>query len=189
MGAKRAIQRLFVEHEIAREVSAKYIRARIEINKMLPAKVTSEKEFYQLITRIVQFYEKETGGIPSGDSFAFQKAEQILSQYAIAGILSAFDASTKHVEGGVLGIASAICTAMKTQSEEHRLDTILRQEIGDEFNSLERLKFTEEYKAIKGRGLPETMQNANPGELIGKIKEVIKRDLQIADTFQKTLGI
>lgn len=188
MGAKRAIHRLLVEREVAKKVSIKYIKARTALNKILPLRVNDEKEFHDVIVGIVQFLESSTGSSASNYELALQKAEMILSRFGNAGLPSAKDAAMKGTEGGTMAIADAIYSAMKEQSEDNHIEAVIREEVSphDEF---EKIRFVEEYVQMKGLSLPESARKMRPEELVTRYKEIIKRELKIADALTKTLGL
>lgn len=188
MGARNAIKRLFSDKEIAKTVTTKYLRARLEINKKIPLKVENEKEFLQLITGVVQFFESKTGETVSNDELALQKAELILSRFGDVGIAAAKDAAIKSTDGGTMEIVQTIFLTLKASSEEAMFETILRQEV-DELDELQKLAFVKEYIEYKGLSLPESARKMRPEELVSRYKEIIKRDLQIAETITKTLGL
>lgn len=190
MGAKNAIKRLFNDKEIAKKVSIKYIKARLEINRKTPLKVENETEFLNLITGIVQFFESKTGESVSNNELALQKAELILSRFGSAGLPSAKDAAIKATDGGTIGLVEAIYAALKASSEEAMFEAILREEVGGGgLIDLEKLSFVKEYIAYKGQSLPESARKMRPEELVPRYKEIIKRDLHIAETLTKTLGL
>ena len=188
MGAKRAIHRLLVEREVSKKVSVKYIKARTALNKVLPLRVKDEKEFHSVIIRIVQFLESKTGSQVSNDEFALQKAEMVLLRFGNAGLSSAKDAATKGTEGGIMAIADAIYSAMKEQSEDNHIESVIREEV-DQFDEFEKIRFVEEYIQMKGLSLPESARKMRPEELVTRYKEIIRRDLRIAEALTKTLGL
>jgi len=188
MGAKRAIHRLLVDREVAKNVSIKYIKARTALNKILPLRVKDEKEFHSIAISIVKFLESKTGTDVSNDELALQKAEMVLSRFGNAGLPSAKDAAMKGTEGGTMAIADAIYSAMKEQSEDNYFEAILREEV-DPFDEFEKIRFVEEYVQMKGLSLPESARKMRPEELVTRYKEIIKRDLKIADALTKTLGL
>jgi len=194
MGAKRAIHRLIVNREVSKEVSVKYIKARTALNKILPIRVKDEKEFHVVIIRIVQFLESKTGitisnGVAvSNDELALQKAEMILSRFGNAGLPSAKDAAMTGIDGGVMAVADAIYSVMKEQGEDNYIEAVLREEV-DPFDEFDKIKFVEEYVQLKGLSLPESARKTRPEELISRYKELIRRDLKIAEALTKTLGL
>lgn len=188
MGAKRAIHRLLVNREVSKEVSVKYIKARTALNKVLPLRVNDDKEFHKVVIKIVQFLESKTGTDVSNDEFAFKKAEMVLSRFGNAGLPSAKDAAMKGTEGGTMAVADAIYSAMKEQSEDNHIEAVLREEVSP-FDEFEKMKFVEEYVQMKGLSLPESARKMRPEELITRYKEIIRRDLKIAEALTKTLGL
>lgn len=188
MGAKRAIHRLLVNREVSKEVSIKYIRARTELNKKLAMRAKDEKEFQNAITKVVQFIESKTGTAVSNDELALQKAEMILSRFGNAGLPSAKDAAMKGTEGGIMAVADAIYSAMKEQSEDNYIESVLREE-ADPFDEFEKIRFVEEYMQFRGLSLPESARNMRPEELVSRYKEIIRRDIKISEALTKTLGL
>ena len=184
MGAKRAIHRLLVDREVSKEVSVKYIKARTALNKILPIRVKDEKEFHAVIIRIVQFLESKAGTAVSNDELALQKAEMVLSRFGNAGLPSAKDAAIKGTEGGTMALADAIYSAMKEQSEDNHIEAVLREEVSP-FDEFEKIKFVEEYVQMKGLSLPESARKMRPEELVSRYKEIIRRELKIADALTK----
>ena len=187
VSAKGAIERIVIKREIDKEVSDKYNKALIELRRELPLRVSSEEEFYSLITSIVQFFESKTGLSASNNVLALQTAEEIFAG-SRAGTKGAKDAALKGIGGGVLALADAICQNLRDISERNRFMKILREEC-DEFSDFEKIRFVADFKRYLGNYLPKTARETRPEELVPRYKEIIWEYYQDAKEFTKTFGL